>query len=145
VGVLIGFGVVEIAKAAGLGQGGDGFLVAGEEVPTILRPGPIVFLQIRALFVGGEVGSFAGVEADGDDVEVFSYVERKGFEGRAHSVEGHGAEHGAAVVDEGENGGLAVDQILELNVFAELIAEDQVEGELGVEVLIDADFVEDLG
>jgi hypothetical protein len=59
-----------------------------------------------------------------------------------HAVENHSAEHWTAVIAENENDGFFRKVIGETNVFAVFVTEVEVEGDCGVEFLIEFDFSE---
>ena len=90
--------------------------------------------------LGGGLGGVLGIEADGDDFEVLAGIERDGLQAAGQAVQDLGAEHGAAVIDGRQDHRLAaLEEGGERNVAAGFVLEVEVERDLLIEPLIDAD------
>ena len=118
-------------------------LRAGHEVPAVGGFGVSVALEVNALASGGDVGSLGGIDADDDDVEVLAGNKLDHLESAGETVELLGTEHGALVVNERENGGALAEVAAQLDGFAHIVGEGEVERQLLVEALLDAHTLED--
>src|SRR5690348_10305121 len=139
--VLIDARIVNVAEADGGGELLDLVFAARKEMPA-LRCGwgmPIVAAKIDFLDLRGVFRFFAGIDADGNDLVVFSQIEIHDAERAGHAVQDFSAEHRAAVVDEREDHRtLLTEEVPEADVFPGLITELEIEWKLLVQVLIDS-------
>ena len=120
--------------------------IAGQQMPAVGRTWPAVAPQVHLLLAAGGLRRVLGIEADGDDFEILAGVERDGFQTAGQPVEDLGAQHGAAVVDRRQNHRLAaLEERGERDVASGFILEHEVERDLLVEPLIDADALQRAG
>src|SRR6185369_3613423 len=129
-------------KAGGVSQLRDVFCVACQKVPAacgvcahLLRQ----VIDVNLFLLCRELAGLARVEADGDDVKLFSDLEREYTKRRHHAVEYLRAKHRAVVVDERQDDGLVSEVLAEFYLLPALVAEDEIEGQLLIEFLFDTD------
>ena len=104
--------------------------------------GVVVALDVHGLLLRGELGAFAGVDADRNDVEVLARPEFDHLEGADESIQLLGTEHRAGIVDDRENNRPFAEIIAKLDARPGLIAKGCVEGYLLVETLMDEDLAQ---
>ena len=132
-----------IAKSHCLSQGVDLRLLTGEEVPACGGLGMAVALDVHRLLFRGELRALGGIDADSDDVEVLAGAELDHLERADEAIQLLRAEHGAGVIDDGENDRALGEVVAELDGGSGFVAEDLVERKLLVEALVDVDLAQD--
>src|SRR5215213_344827 len=137
---LFGRFVVVIAKAGGVSQLRDVFRVACQKVPAVggvrahlLRQ----VIDINFFLLGCEFACLARVEADCDDVKLFTDLKRQYTKRRHHSVEYLRAKHRTVVIDERQDDGLMSEVLAEFYLLPAFVTEDEIERQLLIEFLFD--------
>ena len=138
-GILITFGVVLILEADSFGERVDRVGLAGEEMPARSGIGAAVATDVVLLLSSGHLGSLARIETHGDQLEFVAYVELHQAHGAGESGQSLAAKHGAVVIYQVEDQGLAAVVIPQLHDFAGVLAEGELGRHLRVQVLLDAD------
>ena len=133
---LAGRGVVGVAESYGSGQGFDLRLVAGEKVPALGTAGAAIEAGIELMLDVGENGSLAGIDADGDDVEILADLERQLLGAVQKAVQHFRAQHRALVIDEREDDRLLSKELAQGDGVALLVAKGEVEGKGIAQLLI---------
>src|SRR5215467_11865557 len=125
-------GLVEIEmEVCGVGDSGDGFFAANEEVPAGSRFGAAEMLEGRGLFGGGHFRSVAVVEADKDDIIVAAGIEGEHAQAADYTLFELGAKHRATVIDKREKHRFLVMEIaVESDALAVFVGESRVERHL---------------
>src|SRR6266446_5494148 len=108
---LSGLGIVFVLKTCSLGERVDGLLRSGQEMPTLSCAGTSISLQKFCFLGGRHLRGFAGIEADGENVELVADVELQHSERALQSAEDFSAKHGALVVNEIEDHRLSAEVI----------------------------------
>src|SRR5690606_19753877 len=114
------------------GEGADAALRAGGEDPAVadgLVQGAVVAAGVEELLVGRERGRVGGVEGDDQEGEVLADGVVEVAQARVQALEGEVADDGAVVVDEGEEAGLAAEDVGDAEGLAGGVRED--DGGLG--------------
>src|SRR5690349_13082276 len=104
----------------------------------------VIAAQIHLLHLRGVGGSLARIDADGNDVVVFSQIEAHDADRAGQSVEHFAAQHRASVIDERDNDRSLAEELAQADVFPRLVAEVKIERKLLVQMLIDADLLKNL-
>ena len=136
---------LDVTEADGLGEGVDIGLRAGHEVPAIGGFRMAVALEVFAFLGRGQISALAGIDADHDHVEVLAGNEVDHLQGAGEAVHLLGAEHGAAVVDQGQNRRPLAEVAAQGDLPAGIVSEGEAERQLLVEALGNADPVEERG
>src|SRR5579883_351621 len=133
--------IVPIMKADRIGERANVRLGSGEEMPARRTGlGGIKFYVIVPL--GTRQGwPLARVDTDGDHVEITAGPQRQGPKTHDDPVEDLIAEHRALVIDQRENCGLLAEIVPETNVAAGFVPELRAEGDLRIEILVEANAV----
>ena len=100
VGELLFLGHVGVMKADGAREALDGGRVAGQKMPCGRGARTVVLAEVRRLLLRRELRRLTRVEADGDELELASGVERERAQRPHEAVQHERAEHRTAVVDE---------------------------------------------
>src|SRR6266702_1801866 len=95
------------------------------------------------LFLGSYLRSIARIEADENDLVVAARIEGKHAQNAHHTHLNLVAQHGAMVINEGEDHGLPTEELAKLNVTAGFIAKMQTERHLAVERRFEAYILQD--
>src|SRR5882757_3423857 len=139
VSVLSGLLVPLELETDGLGERIDRVGWTSQEMPALVCAGPAVAAHDVALFGGGHVGRFVGIETYGDYVEILADVERQDFKRSGEALQHFTTEHRALVVAEVQDDGASMAEVVaELYGVAEFVAEGEVGGDFGVQVLFDS-------
>src|SRR5215470_2349556 len=91
------------------------------------------------LFLGSHLRRIARIEADENHFVVAAGIEGKHAQSAHHTHLNLVAQHGATVINEGQDDGLPSEKLAKLNVTAGFIAKMQIEGHLAVERRLEAD------
>ena len=139
-------GNTHVPEADRAGKRIDCGLLPCQEVPAGGGLGLAESLDVARLVVRGHLWRFAGIDRGDDDVEVFPGRQMHHLKRTGETVKLLRAEHRAVVVHDGEDSGLAVRKVVaELDRMVEVIDEGCIERQLLIEVLRDADLLQDLG
>ncbi len=141
-GVLIDLRIVGVAETDRRRQRLDRRLASGQEVHVGRRLRMVVAAEKVLLSLGGHRRRLAGIEAHEDDVELLAGSERHAFERPDQPVQHLRAEHRALVIHEREQHRPLAEVLAERDLLARLVGERQVERDLLVQLLIDADVLE---
>src|SRR6185437_9921112 len=115
-------GNTDISKADSLGERGDRCLRTGKEMPAIPGIEPTISFYVKRFLRRGLRRSIRGIEADHNDVKVFSRIELQHIQSADQAVHLLGAKHVAAVVDQRQNRGTLAEIFSQMNGAAGLIA-----------------------
>ena len=113
-------------------------------MPAFGGAGAAVHTGVQLLLYAREVRAFARIDAHGDDVVIFADVQRDVAQAGFHTAQHLRAQHRAAVIHQREHHGLLAEVLAEGHGVAVLITEREVERNRLIELLVDADFLEQL-
>src|SRR5437867_991849 len=139
VSVLILPGIVEVAESGLLGQPPDRALLSRQEVPSLRASLAAVAFEDADLLGGRQRGRLGRVEAQDDDAEILARSDREGAKAADEPFEHQVTEHRTAVINKSEDGGSSPQAVREPHGTPLLVLEHEVEGELLVQPLIEAD------
>jgi hypothetical protein len=112
-------------------------------VPAVLRLGLSERADVAVLGLTGALRRLRGVDAHGDDAELFAGDEVDVPEPRDEAVQHQAAQHRAVrVVEREDDGALAVEVVPEAHGAAELILERERAGQVRAEALAHVDLFE---
>ncbi len=137
--------VVGVPEADRARQHRDLRLVPGQEVPSFSGAVAAVPPHVVRLLRAGELRRIARIEAHRDDVEVLPDRKVQRAQRARQPVEHLGAEHRALEVVQRQDHRPAAEVVAELHGAAGLVLERQVQRNLRVQLLIEADFLQQLG
>src|SRR6516164_5720858 len=129
--------VVAETETRGLGNGVDGLLGAGEEMPAGFGHRAGKAGHGFVLFLERRVGSIRGIEADEDNLIIGARTEGDHFESANDGLFDMIAEHGASKIHKGKNDGLFAGEIAERDGLAVLIDKRCIEGNLSVQLRVE--------
>ena len=118
-------------------------LRSGHEMPAVGGFRAAVALEIGALLGRGQIRGLGGIDADDDDVEVFAGNVVHHFKRAGEAVELFRTQHRALVVDQRKDGRLLAEITGQRHLFARVVGKREVQRQLRVESLLDADAVQD--
>ncbi len=88
------------------------------------------------MFDAGKNRPFAGIDADGDDAEIFSDLQGQLLRAAQKAVEHFGAQHRALVIDEGQDDRLFAKKLPQRYGMALFVAKGEIEGNGVSEILV---------
>jgi hypothetical protein len=143
--VLLDLFVERVTEADRRSEVTDGVLRARQEVPSRGCVGPVVAVHVGLLLLCGQGRSFLRVDADRDDVELASGVEGQDPERADGAVEDLRTEHRTLVVAEHQDDRTLPEVLAEPHIAAGFVFEDEIERDLLVQPLVDADLFQQAG
>src|SRR5689334_8343899 len=102
-GELATLRIESVSEADRVGEPVDALPVASKEVPTLCPAIATIGPRVADLLFGRQFGRFARIKTDGDHLIVTANLQRHRLTTFEESVEHLGAEHRAAIVDQGQH------------------------------------------
>ena len=113
-------------------------------MPSVGRLGPSIALQVEGLLLRCDLRRLAGVDADEDDLEVLARSQPYHLQRAGNAVHLLGAEHGAVIVNQREDGGALAEVIAQAHGLAGVVDELRVQWKHLVQALRHADALQHL-
>ena len=98
-----------------------------------------VVFAVLGLFGRGQLRSFSGIDANGQDVEIRANAKTQHIHCPQETIQHLGAEHGTLVVHQGEHDGFLAKVLTQRGALAIGVGEFEIQGDLVAQFLVDAD------
>src|SRR5947209_3956497 len=107
-------------------------------MPSLRGTGTSVTPQIFRLLRRRHLRRFAGIEAHRDDLKLLPHIELQHAERTFETAKDFSAQHRALVIDQIQDDRLLAEVIPQANCFAGFVAEREIERNLLIQMLLDA-------
>src|SRR5438445_9044951 len=112
-------------------------------MPAILPAWPAIMLDVRRLLGGCQGRLLASIEADDHDLKLLAGIVTDAAQTVDEAVQHLVTQHGAAIIRQNQNEWITLKIIIQGRELALLVTELQLEGTLGVELVLDLHFFQD--